>query len=74
MIIFKDILRKLSEAGWSTYRLHKEKMIGNGVLDRIRKGDSISTNTIDIICRLCGCQPGDLMEYRDDTGEEEGRD
>lgn len=74
MIVFKDILRKLSEAGWSTYRIHKEKQIGNGVLDRIRRGDSISTNTINTICRLCRCQPGDLMEYRDDPEEEEGRD
>ena len=27
MIIFKDILKKLSAAGWSTYRLQKEKQM-----------------------------------------------
>lgn len=73
MIIFKDILRKLSDAGWSTYRLHKEKVMGNGVIDRIRKGESITTNTINIICKLCKCQPGDLLEYRDSTEDEEGQ-
>ena len=66
MIVYNDILGRLSQAGWSTYRLTKEKVIGNGSLDRIRRGESISTNTIDIICRLCHCQPGDLLQYEED--------
>lgn len=63
MIIFKDILKKLSAAGWSTYRLQKEKQISNGVISRLRTGESISTNTVDTICRLLHCQPNDIMEY-----------
>lgn len=77
MIIFKDILKKLSAAGWSTYRLQKEKQISNGVISRLRAGDSISTNTVDTICRLLHCQPNDIMEYIEvDVSEEseEGRD
>ena len=77
MIIFKDILKKLSAAGWSTYRLQKEKQISNGVISRLRAGDSISTNTVDTICRLLQCQPNDIMEYIEvDVSEEseEGRD
>ena len=77
MIIFKDILKKLSTAGWSTYRLQKEKQISNGVISRLRAGDSISTNTVDTICRLLHCQPNDIMEYIEvDVSEEseEGRD
>lgn len=63
MILFKNILGKLSDAGWSTYRLQKEKQISNGTIIRIRAGKSISTATIDKVCELCGCQPGDLMQY-----------
>jgi len=63
VIIFKDILKKLSAAGWSTYRLQKEKQISNGVISRLRTGESISTNTVDTICRLLHCQPNDIMEY-----------
>ena len=76
MIRFKDVLKKLSAAGWSTYRLQKEKQISNGVISRLRAGDSISTNTVDTICRLLHCQPNDVMEYIDvDVSEksEEGR-
>lgn len=77
MIIFKDILKKLSAAGWSTYRLQKEKQISNGVISRLRAEESISTNTVDTICRLLHCQPNDIMEYIEvDVSEEseEGRD
>ena len=71
MIIFKDILKKLSAAGWSTYRHQKEKQISNGVISRLRAGDSISTNTVDTICRLLQCQPNDIMEYIEvDVSEE----
>lgn len=70
MIIFDDLLRRLSEAGWSTYRIKKEKVLSGSTLARIRAGMSVSTDTIDTICRLCGCQPGDLMRYTDQEKEE----
>lgn len=69
MIIFQDILQKLSENGWSTYRLIKEKEISNGTIGRLRKHQSVSTATIDTICRLCHCQPGDIMTYKDEDGD-----
>ena len=63
MIVYKGILEQLSAAGWSTYRLQKEKIISNGTIIQIRTGKPISTTTIDTICSLLDCQPGDLMEY-----------
>jgi putative transcriptional regulator len=77
LIIFKDILKKLSAAGWSTYRLLKERQLPNSVISRLRHGDPITTNTVDTICRLLNCQPNDIMEYIEvDVSEEseEGRD
>lgn len=68
MIIYLDPLGKLANKGWSGYRLQKEKKIGNGTLIRIRKGESVSTDTIDTICELLECQPGDILRY--EKGEE----
>lgn len=65
MIIYKDVFKKLSDAGWSIYRIKKEKKIGGGTIDRIKAGLSVSTDTIDVICQMCGCQPGEIIEYRD---------
>ena len=69
MIVFNHILKRLSENGWSAYRLQKERQISNGTIARLRTGKSVSTDTIDTVCRLCHCQPGDLMRYTPDEGE-----
>ncbi|MPN58964.1 hypothetical protein SDC9_206681 [bioreactor metagenome] len=40
-------------------------------LQRIRHDKSITTDTLDKICRLLNCQPGQLMEYHDRIDETE---
>lgn len=69
MIVYQKVLEKLSDAGYSAYRIRKENLISGSTLDRIRKGLSVSTETINTICRLCGCQPGELIKYEPDTGD-----
>lgn len=63
MIIFKDILGLLQANGWSSYRLRKEKVLPESTITRLRNNEPITTATIDKICELCNCQPGDLMHY-----------
>lgn len=63
MIVFENILKILSDHGWSAYRLQKEHKISNGTIQRLRTKQSVSTDTIGVICELCDCQPGDLMRY-----------
>lgn len=70
MIVYRNILQRLSAAGWSTYRLQREKELSNGVIIRIRAGQPITTATLDTICRLTGCQPGELLSWvPDEQGE-----
>lgn len=70
MIVFVDLLKLLSENGWSSYRLQKEHKIGNGSIIKIRTGGDISVKTINTICELCHCQPGDIMRYVSDCEQE----
>lgn len=63
MIIFEDILGLLSRHGWSSYRLRKERVLPESTITRLRNNEPITTVTIDKICELCDCQPGDLMRY-----------
>jgi len=63
VIVYDNILKRLLDNGWSVYRLIKEKKIGNSTLTRIRQQQSITTESINTICELCNCQPGDLMHY-----------
>ena len=65
MIIYKDILQKLKEAGYSTYRLRKEKIIGDSTLTQIRNNKPINTETLNLICKLTGLPIEELIEYQD---------
>lgn len=63
MIIYKDILSKLKAAGYTTYRIEHEKLIGQATVTSIRRGEPVNLRTIDTICNLLNCQPGDILEY-----------
>lgn len=63
MIVYNNIIQRLADSGWSQYKLRKEKLIGSATIRRIKNNQSISTDTIDVICKLCNCQPSDLMKY-----------
>lgn len=36
------------------------------------KAKAIRMDTLDKICRPLGCQPGDILEYVEEEGEEKG--
>ena len=36
------------------------------------KAKAIRMDTLDKICRSLGCQPGDILEYVEEEGEENG--
>lgn len=58
-----DILAALKEAGYSTARIRKDKLIGEATVQQLRHGKLVSWATIETICRLLNCQPGDILEY-----------
>lgn len=68
MIVLKcDIYGKLKEAGYSSYRIRKENLLGQSTLQKLREGGLPSWHEMDILCRLLEAQPGDLVEYRPDA-------
>lgn len=71
MIVYHDIMGKLSASGYSSYRIEKEKLIPSSTMNRLRHNGPITTDTIDTICRLCKCQPGDLLSWIPDESPEE---
>ena len=52
----------MRENGISWYRLGNEG-IDPQTQQRIRHDRPLSTTTIEALCRILRCQPGDLMEY-----------
>ena len=58
-----DVLEALKAVVYTTYRLRQEKLMGERVIQQIRDGTIVSWKTIDTICCLLNCQPGDIVEY-----------
>lgn len=64
MIRYKiEILPALKAAGYSTNKIRTDKLMGQATLQQLRHGELASWKTIDTVCRLLDCQPGDLLEY-----------
>ena len=58
-----DVLAELKKKGYSSTRIREEKLIGQSYLQQLRRGELVSWKTLDTICSLLECQPGDLIEY-----------
>lgn len=65
-----DVLAALKEAGYTTYKMRQEKLLGESVLQQLRKGELVSWANISRLCAMLEIQPGDLLKYVPDTEEE----
>ena len=65
-----DILDALKQVGFSSYRIRKDKLIGEAQMQKIRVGEIASKDTLNTICRLLNCQPGDILEYVPDEPDQ----
>ncbi len=58
-----DVIAALKAAGYSTYRIRKEKIISQSTLQKFRNGEIVNADNMALICKLLKCQPGDIIEY-----------
>lgn len=65
-----DILDALKNIGYTSYKIRKEKLIGEQQMQKIRNGEIASKETLNTICKLLNCQPGDILEYVPDQRED----
>jgi len=59
-----DIVQALAERGHTWSSLKKSKLIGQGTLQKLSRGELISLTSLETICRLLDMQPGELIEYK----------
>ncbi|MCM1024009.1 MAG: helix-turn-helix domain-containing protein [Prevotella sp.] len=58
-----DVIAALKKAGFSTYKIRKEKIMSESTLQKFRNGEIVTADNLALICKLLGCQPGDILEY-----------
>ena len=74
MIKYDKLFRALDEAGINTTKIRKDKIMSQDAYYGIRRGEQVNLtlSTIDKLCGLLQCQPGDLVEWvPDDDGDDE---
>lgn len=56
-----NILEELKAHGYNTNRLRKERLLSEGAIQSLRDGKPISWNSLERICNMLNCQPGDVL-------------
>lgn len=63
-IIYDKLFNTLKEKGYTTYKIRKDKLIGQATLTAIKNGTGgLDAKTLNRLCDVLDCQPGDLMEF-----------
>lgn len=66
MITYDNLWKTLKKKGITQYRLIHKYHISPGQITRLKRNESVSTNTIDMFCSILDCQVSDIMEYHTD--------
>lgn len=73
MISYEPLFKTMKIKQISSYRL--EKMgFSRATYYSIQKGNSISTNTVNQLCKILKCSVSEIMEYIDDDSIQEKED
>lgn len=64
-----NVLSALKKAGYTTYRIRKEKILSESTVQKLRNNKPVSWENIELLCNLLNCQPGDLLEFIEDNQE-----
>lgn len=70
-IIYEKLDKLLKDNGKTFYSLRKDKIVGTETIRKLQNHTGhVDTRTFERICEYLNCQPGDIMEYVEDTEEE----
>lgn len=64
-----DVLAALKARGYTTYRIRRDKIFGERVVQQLREKSPVSWEVLTRLCQLLECQPGDILQYGDGEGE-----
>jgi len=53
----------MKRQGAITYTLQVKGGISSSTIRRLKAGDSVSTNTLDALCKILQCTIPDILEY-----------
>ncbi|MBM6693248.1 helix-turn-helix transcriptional regulator [Pseudoflavonifractor capillosus] len=66
MISYEPLWRTMKQRGATTYTLQVKGGISSSTIRRMKAGDSVSTHTLDMLCKLLDCMLDDIVAYLPD--------
>jgi len=66
MISYQPFWDTLNKKGVSTYDLIYRQGVNANTVHRIRRGEAITTKTLDELCFILNCGVSDIIEYREE--------
>ncbi|HBL40070.1 MAG TPA: XRE family transcriptional regulator [Ruminococcaceae bacterium] len=63
MISYEPFWKTLKERGESTYTLIYKHGISSATINRMKKGDGITTQKINDFCNILHCEVEDIIQY-----------
>lgn len=62
-----DVIKALSQAGYTYYKCRKEGILSQGTLHKLRSCGNVTLETLDRVCQLLHCQLSDIIEIVPDA-------
>lgn len=66
-ISYVKLFALLESKGHSLTYWLRQNGFHSATVTKLRKNERINTDTINSLCKLLNCQPGDIMEYVPDS-------
>lgn len=66
MISYAPLWRTMEARDATTYTLEVKGDISSSTIRRLKASQSVSTNTLDALCKVLKCKLTDIVEYIED--------
>lgn len=70
MISYTPLWRTMERLSATTYTLQVKGGVSSSTIRRMKANESVSTNTLDAICKILKCTLHDVAEYIPDDDED----
>ncbi len=68
MISYAPLWETMQKRGATTYTLEVKGGVSSSTIRLLKAGESVSTNTLEALCKILGCTHQDIVEYLPDNG------
>ena len=72
MLVYKqNVMKMLKNAGYSSYKLERSYIFSSTELQKMRRGVVVGIKSLERLCTLLHCQPGDLIAWVADDAQDD---